>query len=90
MRRSSVGSGSSNAASTDYKALYFDGRDVSRIYEMSFGDGLWKLWRNTTDFSQRFEGRLSADHDTVTARWEKSSDGDSWEHDFNVVYTRRK
>jgi hypothetical protein len=77
-------------ASPDYKVLYFDGRGVSRIYEMSFGDGLWKLWRNTPDFSQRFEGRLSEDHDTVMAHWEKSLDGESWEHDFNVIYRRRK
>jgi hypothetical protein len=25
-----------------YSMLYFDARGVSRIYEMSFGDGVWK------------------------------------------------
>ena len=57
---------------------------------MSFGDRLWKVWRNSPDFSQRFEGQLSEDHDIVMARWEKSLDGESWEHDFNVIYKRRK
>jgi hypothetical protein len=39
----------------DYKVLYSDDRGVSRVYEMSFSEGLWQLWRNTPGFSQRFE-----------------------------------
>src|SRR5262245_21670692 len=29
-----------------YCMLYFDSRGVSRIYQMSFSDGVWKLWRD--------------------------------------------
>src|SRR5512137_2244976 len=40
----------------DYKVLYFDSRQVSRVYEMSFSDGIWKMWRDAPGFSQRFQG----------------------------------
>ena len=30
---------------------YFDTRGVARVYKMSFADGVWKLWRETEDFS---------------------------------------
>jgi len=42
----------------------------------------------TRGFSQRFEGRVGQDRTTITAHWEKSSDGAPWEHDFDINYTR--
>jgi uncharacterized protein YndB with AHSA1/START domain len=72
----------------DYKVLYFDSRKVSRIYEMSFADGVWKMWRDAPGFSQRFQGSFSDDGNTITAYWEKSFDGSKWEHDFDVTYTK--
>jgi hypothetical protein len=36
-----------------YYVLYHDERGVSRVYQMSLGDGTWKLWRNSPGFSQR-------------------------------------
>lgn len=77
-------------ASSDYKVFYYDDRKVSRIYEMSFADHLWKLWRQSPDFSQRFEGRINQDGNGILAKWEKSNDGQTWEHDFDVMYTRIK
>ena len=74
----------------NYTALYFDSRGVSRIYNMSFDDGLWKMWRESPNFSQRFEGKLSDDGDTINAHWEKSLDGKKWEHDFNLTYKKVK
>jgi hypothetical protein len=56
---------------------------------MSFADGVWKMWRETPGFSQRFEGKFSDGGNTVTASWQKSLDGTEWEHDFNITYTRR-
>lgn len=79
---------SRDASRPDYKVLYFDSRKVSRIYEMSFSENMWKMWRESPDFSQRYSGQISNDGNTITARWEKSSDGVRWEHDFNVTYTR--
>ena len=75
-------------ASEGYKVLYYDSRQVSRIYEMSFSAGTWKMWRESPGFSQRYEARVSADGRTIAGRWEKSTDGITWEHDFDVTYTR--
>jgi hypothetical protein len=31
---------------------------------------------------------VSKNGQTITARWEKSFDGSTWEHDFDVTYTK--
>jgi hypothetical protein len=80
---------SRDEAEADYKVFYYDARKVSRIYEMTFSDRVWKMWRNSPTFSQRYEGKMSDDGQSITARWEKSDDGNLWEHDFNVTYTRK-
>ena len=71
-----------------FKVLYCDNRGVSRIYEMSLAEGIWRLWRDDPGFSQRFEGRVSPNRKTIVAHWEESFDGESWEHDFDVTYRR--
>ncbi len=71
-----------------YTVLYYDARKVSRVYQMSFADGVWKMWREAPGFWQRYEGAVSADGRTIAGRWEKSADGAAWEHDFDVTYTR--
>ncbi len=55
---------------------------------MSFKHGFWKMWRNTPEFSQRFEGKISKDGNTIKANWEKSFDSRKWEHDFAILYKR--
>ena len=75
---------------SDYEVFYYDSRSGSRIYEMSFSANMWKIWRSSPSFSQRYEGTISKDGYTITAKWEKSSDGINWEHDFNVTYTRMR
>ena len=75
-------------ATPNYIVLYYDARSVSRIYAMSFSDRVWKMWREAPGFSQRYEGTVSTDGMTITAHWEKSSDGVTWEHDFDVTYTK--
>jgi hypothetical protein len=76
-----------------YLQHYFDSRGVARLYQMSFADGVWKLWRTAADFSpldfsQRYTGTLSDDGSTIRGAWESSNDASSWEHDFELVYTR--
>ncbi|WUH99405.1 hypothetical protein OHR68_38905 [Spirillospora sp. NBC_00431] len=71
-----------------YTVLYYDSRGVSRVYQMTFGDGLWKIWRDAPGFDQRFSGTLSDDGRTIQARWEKSLDNETWEHDFDLIYTK--
>jgi len=71
-----------------YSMLYFDSRGVSRIYQMSFSENVWKLWRDFPGFSQRFIGSFSADGNTIAARWERSDDGSNWELDFKLMYKK--
>ena len=73
-----------------YAMLYFDSRGVSRIYKMTFSGGIWTLWRDFPGFSQRFQGIFSEDNNIITARWERSTDGSHWEHDFALKYTKAK
>lgn len=77
----------------DYLQHYFDSRGVARVYRMSFADGAWKLWRDAPDFSpldfsQRYTGTFSAEGTTIAGRWEICHDGDTWEHDFDLTYTK--
>ena len=72
---------------------YFDSRGVARLYEMSLADGVWTLSRTVADFSpldfaQRYTGRFSDDGSTIRGEWELSTDGTSWEHDFELNYSR--
>jgi hypothetical protein len=69
-----------------YRQHYFDSRGVARVYEMTFTDGVWKLWRNA-GFSQRFTGTFDSAGDTISGTWEASRDGSTWEHDFDLTYT---
>jgi hypothetical protein len=68
--------------------LYFDERGVSRRYEVSLQDRVWKWWRNAPGFSQRFTGAIAADGRTILSRGELSRDGTSWEPDLQLTYTR--
>ena len=71
-----------------YIMLYADSRGVSRIYRMTFSGGIWTLWRDFPGFSQRYQGTFSEDGRTITAYWERSTDGSTWEHDFDLTYTK--
>jgi hypothetical protein len=75
-------------SSETYTALYFDSRGVARVYLMSLDQGVWKLWRDAPDFPQRFRGTFSEDGRTITACWEKATDGTNWELDFDLTYRR--
>ncbi|MBN1529160.1 MAG: DUF1579 family protein [Thermoleophilaceae bacterium] len=72
---------------------YFDSRGVARVYEMTLDDGVWTLAREQPDFSpfefaQRYEGRFSADGDTIEGRWDIRHEGRDWEKDFDITYRR--
>jgi hypothetical protein len=69
-------------------ALYYDSRGVARVYQMSFAQRTWALWRQAPGFWQRFLGILSEDGGAIRGAWEKSADGSAWEHDFDLIYTR--
>lgn len=71
------------------QTLYTDERGVSRIYQMSLEGGVWKMWRDSPDFSQRMIGTFSEDGNTITWHGELLRDGSAWEPDLDVTYTRK-
>ena len=76
-----------DAAKGTYFQLYTDERNVCRIYEMSIGNGEWKLWREGEPFDQRFTAKISDDSNRIDGRWELN-EGDGWKTDFDLVFTR--
>lgn len=71
-------------------SLYTDERGVARIYQMSLEGGVWKMWRDSPDFSQRVTGTFSEDGKIITCRGELSRDGSHWEQDLDVTYMRKE
>src|SRR5438067_9818049 len=80
--------GGSDAGNGTYFQLYADERGVCRVYEMSIGDGEWKLWRKGEPFAQRFTATISDDGNTIAGRWEVAEDGTTYTTDFDLTYRR--
>ena len=77
-----------DAANGTYYQLYSDDRGVCRVYEMSIGDGKWRLWRAGEPFAQRFTGTFEDDGNTIVGRWDKAEDGENYETDFGLIYRK--
>jgi len=77
-----------DAANGTYFQLYSDDRGVCRVYEMSIGEGEWKLWRRGEPFSQRFTAQISEDGNTMTGRWEKAEESANYTTDFELTFRR--
>jgi hypothetical protein len=75
-------------ATGECSMLYFDERGVSRRYEVSLQNNVWKWWRDDRKFSQRFTGTISGDGRTIVSSGELSRDGARWEPDLALTYTR--
>ena len=76
-----------------YLQHYFDSRGVARVYKMTLAGNVWTLWRDEPDFSpldfrQRYVGTISDDGATIAGAWEICHDGVTWEHDFELSYTK--
>ena len=57
---------------------------------MAFSGRDWRIWGQAgPEFFQRFSGALSEDGRRIDARWERSRDGETWQLDFELTYTRR-
>ena len=69
--------------------LYTDGRGVSRVGHMTLEGREWTITdRAGEDFFQRFAGTLSEDGSEINGRWERSADGQEWELDFEITYSK--
>src|SRR5256885_11927498 len=67
---------------------YFDSRGVTRTYQVSMDNGIWRMWRDHPGFSQRAVGAFDADGRTINLKWELQEDG-PWKPDLEAVYRRR-
>lgn len=75
-------------ATAECSMLYFDERGVSRRYEFSMQDNVWKWWRNTPEFSQRCATTIAPDGRTMVSHGQYSRNGTDWETDLQLTYTR--
>ena len=71
-----------------FEPCIYDERGVCRVYEMSIGNGEWKLWREGEPFSQRFTATFSDEGNTITGRWEIAEDGTNYTTDLDLIYRR--
>ena len=71
-----------------YVAITGDYRGVNPVFDMTFGDGEWRMSRADPDFHQRFIATVEPDR--ILARAEASDDeGQSWRKDFDLIFERR-
>ena len=78
----------SDDAEGAYYMLTVDERGVSRKYDMTLADNVWKWWRTAPGFFQRYEGRIVDGGTMIIGKGELSKDGVSWEKDLDLSYTR--
>jgi len=72
-----------------FTMLYTDSRNVSRIYSMTLSPRNWTLERMDAGFSQRFEGVISEDGNTIEGEWKKREGQGEWVHDINIRFARK-
>jgi len=78
----------SGDAEAKYYMLTFDERGVSRKYDVTLHNNIWKWWRSAPGFSQRYEGIIGDGGNTIITKGELSKDGSSWEKDLDLTYKR--
>jgi hypothetical protein len=78
----------SDDSTGEFFMLYFDERGVSRKYDVSLIGNVWKWWRLTPEFSQRFEGTISENGNSIIGKGQMSKEGNSWEGDLELTYQR--
>jgi len=77
-----------DGAKGTYFQLYSDDRGVSRVYEMSIGDGEWRLWRDGEPFAQRWTARFEDAGRTIRGTWELAEGGADFRKDFDLIYRK--
>ena len=87
---SSVAIIGSDDAEAECYMLTFDERGVSRKYEVTLHNNIWKWWRNAPGFFQRYQGIIGDGGNTIVGNGELSKDGTSWEKDLDLTYVRVK
>jgi hypothetical protein len=70
--------------------LYFDVRNVSREYRWTMSRNVFTWSRDAPGFSQRMVLTIAEDGQRIEARGEMSRDGQPWEPDLHLSYTRAR
>jgi hypothetical protein len=68
---------------------YFDSRGVFRVYDVNVDGEVWRIWRNTSGFSQRFTGSFTDDGDIIVGLWQLCRDDAHWDDDLQITYRRQ-
>jgi hypothetical protein len=66
---------------------WFDSRGVRRTYDVSLNDGVWRWWREASEFDQRFSATLG--RDSFEGLSELAETPGDWREDMRVTYRRR-
>jgi hypothetical protein len=77
-----------DGAEAELYMLTFDERGVSRKYQVTLHNNIWKWWRNAPGFFQHFQGTIADDGNTIVGKGELSKDGFTWEKDLDLTYER--
>jgi hypothetical protein len=72
-----------------YSLQYSDDRGVTRQYAMELTRTELRFERRAPRFSQRFIGKFEKNGRVIRGEWQKSTDGRTWEHDLDFVYTKK-
>jgi hypothetical protein len=68
--------------------LYFDVRNVSREYRWTVSDNIWTWSRDDPGFSQRMVLTVAEDGQSIEANGQMSKNGQPWEPDLQLAYSR--
>ena len=68
--------------------LYFDVRNVSREYRWTISANVFTWSRQAPDFSQRMVHTIAEDGQSIDAKGEMSRNGQAWEPDLRLSYSR--
>jgi hypothetical protein len=68
--------------------LYFDVRNVSREYRWTIAGNVWTWSRDAPGFSQRMVLTIAEDGQSIEAQGQMSRNGQSWEPDLQLTYSR--
>ena len=71
-----------------FTMLYFDERGVSRRYDVSIENGVFRWSRTAPGFSQRYAITVSPDGKALHSAGELSRDGATWNPDLELSYER--
>jgi hypothetical protein len=80
--------GTDDATSDGGAMLYYDVRNVSREYRWAIRGNVFTWSRDEPDFSQRMVLTIAEDGQGMEAKGEMSRNGQAWEPDLQLMYTR--